>query len=255
MSIVRVALAQMSWTGDRESTMDRLERAVRDAAGLGAGLVGFPELCTTPYFCAERDRAGRFEPIPDGPTTRRMRALAGELGVVLVVPLAERDALGARYNSAAVLDADGTVAGIYRKRHLPHGPGCWERAHFRPGSGPAVFATAAGRIGVAICWDRYFPDTWQALARDRAQLTVVPVASSLDPTDRRATLVQPTVAFLHSMFVATVNRVDTPHYTGGSYVADPSGEILGPFGSNKAELLVRDIDLNHTEASREALLA
>ncbi len=146
MSLPRIALAQMA-----PATMDLLENAVRAAAGRGAGLVAFPELCTTPYFCAGRGVGGRFERIPEGPTTSRMCELAGELGVVLVVPLAECDAAGHRYNSAVVLDADGTVAGTYRKRHLPQCPGSWERDYFRSGTGPRVFATAAGRIGVAIC--------------------------------------------------------------------------------------------------------
>lgn len=185
MTTLRIGLAQVSWAGDRESMMDRLEHAVRDAAGHGASLVVFPELCTTPYFCADPDGTGTFESVPDGPTTRRMRTVAAELGVVLVVPLAESDRLGARYNSAVVLDADGTVAGTYRKRHLPHGAGGWEQHYFRPGSGPAVFATAVGRIGVAICWDRHFSDIWAALDRERAQLTVVPIASSRRPARDR----------------------------------------------------------------------
>ncbi|WP_133997796.1 carbon-nitrogen hydrolase family protein [Kribbella sp. VKM Ac-2566] len=175
MSVLRLALAQVT------STMDRLANAIRVAAGQGAGLVSYPELSTTSYFCVHRAADGAFERVPDGPTTREMCALARELGVVLVVPLAERDSSGGRYNSAVVIDSDGTVAGTCRKRHLPHGPGSWEHDYFQPGDGPAVFATAVGRLGVAICWDRYFPETWQALARDRAELTVVPIASTLDP--------------------------------------------------------------------------
>lgn len=243
MTTLRIGLAQVSWAGDRESMMDRLEHAVRDAAGCGAGLVVFPELCTTPYFCADPNGTGIFEPVPDGPATRRMRSVAAELGVVLVVPLAERDPLGAWYNSAVVLDADGAVAGTYRKRHLPHRAGSWERHYFRPGSGPAVFATAVGRIGVAICWDRHFPDIWEALERERAQLTVVPIASSRRPADERDASAPTVIAFPHKTDVAVVNRVDPGLYRGGSCVVDPAGQITGPIGSGSAEVVLCDIDL------------
>ncbi|WP_433334725.1 nitrilase-related carbon-nitrogen hydrolase [Spirillospora sp. CA-294931] len=246
MSALRVALAQLAWTGDHRSMGDRLERAVREASGLGARLTAFAELCTTPYFCAEREggRDQAYEPIPGGPTVRRMSALAEELGMVLVVPLAELGADDRRYNSAAVIDADGTLAGTYRKRHLPNGPGAWEQDRFHPGEGgPAVFPTVIGRVGVALCWDRFFLDTWEAVGRERARLTVVPIASGRRSPAPEATIVQTSMARSHSMFVATVNRVGAPDFPGGSYVAAPSGAVLGAFGSDHEELVVRDLDL------------
>jgi beta-ureidopropionase len=204
---VRIALGQTGWAGSYEPTVDKLEEVARAAAVHDAALVGFPELCTSPYFCAGGPADGYFEPVP-GPTVDRMSLLAKELGLVIVVPLAERDREG-RYNSAAVLDADGTLAGVYRKLHLPD----HERDYFQPGdSGPAVFTTAAGRIGIAICWDRFFPDIWQNLVRQQAQLAVVPIASSDRPVNPGAA---------RGIVTAIINRCDAP-YSGGSTVMSPA---------------------------------
>jgi beta-ureidopropionase len=171
-----------------------LETTTRTAVVHGASLVAFPELCTTPYFC-EAQNPQYFEPAT-GQTISRMALLANELGIVVVLPFAESDVTG-RYNSAAVIDADGTLVGVYRKRHLPNE----ERECFQSGEGPAVFPTAAGRIGVAICWDRFFPDIWQDLVRERARLVVVPTASSDRPVNPGAA---------NGVITAIVNRSEAP---------------------------------------------
>jgi beta-ureidopropionase len=255
---VRVALAQTSWAGTTEATLDRLEATVLTAARRGAHLVAFPELCTTPYFCDRRDPAWRnvAEPIPDGPTLQRLARVAADTALVLVVTLPERDPSGRHYNSAAVIDADGRLAGCYRKQHLPHEQGAWERFYFEPGdNGWPVFSTAAGRLGVLICWDRYFPDGWRALSLAGAQIIVNPVASTIPRTDRLATLIQPAEALANQVFVITVNRAghDEPGgavYSGGSFAVGPDGAMLGRRASGRPQLAVRDLELSRLDTVR-----
>jgi N-carbamoylputrescine amidase len=257
-TLIRAALGQVAWAGDRDAMLGRLEESVRAAASQGVDVIAFPETCNTGYFCAVKDRALRklAEPVPEGPTVAHMRHVARDTGVVVIVPLAEVTASGERYNSAAVIDADGRLAGCYRKHHLPHSEGSWERFFFRPGeSGWPVFDTAAGRIGVLICWDRFFPEAWRALALAGADIIFNPVASTTPRSDPRWTLVQPASALVNHVFTGVVNwvhpgREGQPH-SGGSYFAGPSGELLGELASGSAEhVLVRDLDLESLGEAR-----
>src|SRR5690606_10297977 len=180
-NIVRAALLQAKWTGDTESMLALHEKYTRMAAEQGAKVIGFQEVFNAPYFCQvqEPEHYRWAEPVPDGPTTQRMCALARELGIVIVAPIFEIDGPGFYYNTAAVIDADGTYLGKYRKHHLPHLPGFWEKYYFRPGNaGWPVFDTAAGKIGVYICYDRHFPEGWRALGLAGAQLVYNPSATS-----------------------------------------------------------------------------
>ena len=170
--IVRGALLQATWTGDKESMIQKHEQAAQEASKQGAQVMLFQELFYGPYFCQVQDPQyySYTELIPDGPTTKRMQDLAKQTGMVLVVPMYEEDekASGIYYNTAAVIDADGTYLGKYRKTHIPHVKGFWEKFYFRPGNlGYPVFETAVGKVGVYICYDRHFPEGARALGPQR----------------------------------------------------------------------------------------
>ena len=181
--IVRGALLQATWTGDKEAMIQKREEYARKAAAQGARVMCFQELFYGPYFCQVQDAQfyAYTELIPDGPTTKRMRALARETGMVLIVPMYEQDerTTGIYYNTAAVIDSDGTYLGKYRKTHIPHVKGFWEKFYFRPGNlGYPVFETAVGKIGVYICYDRHFPEGARALGLNGAELVFIPSATS-----------------------------------------------------------------------------
>ena len=179
--VVRAALLQAKWTGDTASMIEVHEKYARSAAEQGAQIMGFQEVFNAPYFCQvqEAEHYKWAEPVPDGPTVQRMRSLARETGMVLVVPVFEVESSGNYYNTAAVIDADGTVLGKYRKHHIPQVKGFWEKYYFRPGNlGWPVFDTAVGRVGVYICYDRHFPEGWRALGLAGAQIVFNPSATS-----------------------------------------------------------------------------
>jgi beta-ureidopropionase len=180
---VRGALLQASWTGDKESMIQKHETAAHDAAKQGAQIMLFQELFYGPYFCQVQDPQyySYTELIPDGPTTVRMQALAKETGMVIVAPMYEEDekASGIYYNTAAVIDADGKYLGKYRKTHIPHVKGFWEKFYFRPGNlGYPVFESAVGNVGVFICYDRHFPEGARALGLNGAEIVMIPSATS-----------------------------------------------------------------------------
>ncbi len=179
--VIRAALFQTAWTGDKESMIQVHEQAAHDAAAQGAQVLCFQELFYGPYFCQVQDKAfyEYAEQIPQGPTVRRFQAVAKELGIVLVLPMYEEEQPGVLYNTAAVIDADGSYLGKYRKTHIPQVQGFWEKFYFRPGnSGWPVFETAVGRIGVYICYDRHFPEGWRALGLSGAEIVFNPSATS-----------------------------------------------------------------------------
>jgi len=179
--VVRAAILQTEWTGDKESMIDLHEQYARDAAADGAQVMCFQELFYGPYFCQVQDTEyyGYAEAIPDGPTTKRFQALAKELNMVLVLPMYEHEKPGFLYNTAAVIDADGTYLGKYRKTHIPQVKGFWEKFYFRPGNlGYPIFETAVGKVGVYICYDRHFPEGWRALGLAGAEIVFNPSATS-----------------------------------------------------------------------------
>ncbi|HTY93731.1 MAG TPA: N-carbamoylputrescine amidase [Steroidobacteraceae bacterium] len=180
---VSVAAVQMSCSWDRDANLAHAEELVREAAARGARLVLLPELFETPYFCIEQDsrHLALAQPVAANPAVRRLRTVARELGLVLPVSFFERDGL-AYFNSVAVIDTDGEVLGVYRKSHIPNGPGYQEKTYFCPGdSGFKVWNTALGRIGVGICWDQWFPETARVLALQGAQLLLFPTAIGSEP--------------------------------------------------------------------------
>ena len=259
-NLVRAALVQAKWTGDTASMVDLHEKYARDAAAQDAKILGFQEVFNAPYFCQvqEAEHYRWAEPVPDGPTVRRMCALAKELGVVLVVPIFEVEGAGFYYNTAAVIDADGSYLGKYRKHHLPQLPGFWEKYYFRPGNlGWPVWDTAVGRVGVYICYDRHFPEGWRALGLTGAQLVYNPSATSRGLSSHLWKLEQPAAAVANEYFIAAINRVGVEEYGdndfyGTSYFVDPRGQLVGePASDTDEELLVRELDFDLIEQVRQ----
>ncbi|TCC27281.1 acyltransferase [Kribbella speibonae] len=258
--VVRAALVQTSWTGDKESMIKAHEDYARQAAAAGAKVICFQELFYGPYFCQKQDAEyyEYAESVP-GPTTERFAALARELGMVMVLPMYEQEQPGVLYNTAAVVDADGTYLGKYRKNHIPQVKGFWEKFYFRPGNlGYPIFDTAVGRIGVYICYDRHFPEGWRALGLAGAKIVFNPSATSRGLSAYLWKLEQPASAVANEYFIGAINRVgiesefgDNDFY-GTSYFADPEGKFVGDVGhDHDPELIVRDLDLSLLDTVRD----
>lgn len=263
MSVVRVALTQTPWTGDKESMIVRHEEWTREAAAKGAQVIGFQELFYGPYFGITQDPAyyAYAESVP-GPTVDRFAALAKELGIVMVLPVYEEDQPGVLYNTAAVIDADGTYLGKYRKHHIPHLPKFWEKFYFRPGNlGWPVFDTAVGKVGVTICYDRHFPEGWRVLGLAGAEIVFNPNATAPGISNRLWEIEQPAAAIANGYFVAANNRVgredneygdEAVAFYGSSYVVGPDGNTVGEVASSTdAQLILRDVDLSQLRTVRE----
>jgi len=259
MSVIRAAVTQVAWTGDKETMIKRHEELTREAADDGVQIIGFQELFYGPYFGIVPDQKyySYVERIP-GPTTERFQALAKDLHMVIVLPVYEVENEGEYYNTAAVIDADGSLLGKYRKHHIPNLPQFWEKFYFRPGnSGYPVFNTAVGRVGVYICYDRHFPEGWRALGLAGAQLVYNPSATSRGLSAYLWQLEQPAAAVANEYFVAAINRVGQEPYGdndfyGTSYFVDPRGQMVdGTASDTKEELLVRDLDFGLIEEVRQ----
>jgi beta-ureidopropionase len=252
-NVVRAALVQTKWTGDKDSMTENAAKYAREAAGQGAQVMCFQELFYGPYFCQVQDNEhfSFAEPIPEGPTTRLMSEVAKETGLVLVVPMFEVERPGFYYNTAAVIDADGSYLGKYRKTHIPHVKGFWEKFYFRPGNtGWPVWQTEAGKIGVYICYDRHFPEGWRALGMAGAEIVFNPSATSRGLSAYLWKLEQPASAVANMYYIGAINRVgieplgDNEFY-GSSYFVDPRGQFVGDAASDTdEELVVRDLDLD-----------
>jgi N-carbamoylputrescine amidase len=260
VTVVRAALVQTSWTGDKESMIVRHEEYAREAAAAGAQVICFQELFYGPYFCQVQDASfyDYAESVP-GPTTERFQALAAELHLVIVLPVYEQEQPGFLYNTAAVIDADGTYLGKYRKHHLPHVTGFWEKFYFRPGNlGYPVFQTAIGKVGVYICYDRHFPEGARALGLNGAELVLIPSATSRGLSEYLWRVEQVSHALANGYFVGTINRVGIEaeigpdDFYGQSYFVDPRGQFVGAVGSpHDEELIVRDMDFDVIEEVRQ----
>jgi beta-ureidopropionase len=258
--IVKGALVQATWTGDKDSMIEKHIQYAHQAAAQGAQVMCFQELFYGPYFCQVQDTQyySYTEKIPDGPTTRLMQDLAKETGMVLVVPMYEEENTGVYYNTAAVIDADGKYLGKYRKTHIPQVKGFWEKFYFRPGNlGYPVFETAVGKVGVYICYDRHFPEGARALGLNGAEIVFIPSATSRGLSQHLWKIEQTSHAIANGYFVGTINRVgveplgDNDFY-GQSYFCTPRGEFVGDVGDpHKEELLVRDLDLDLIEEVRQ----
>ena len=256
---VTSAIVQVAWTGDKESMIELHEKYVAEAASAGAKVMCFQELFYGPYFCQVQDTEfySYAEAIPDGPTTKRFQELAAKHEMVLVLPMYEHEQAGFLYNTAAVIDADGSYLGKYRKTHIPQVKGFWEKFYFRPGNlGYPVFETAVGTVGVYICYDRHFPEGWRALGLAGAEIVFNPSATSRGLSAYLWQLEQTSAAVANMYFVGAINRVgieplgDNDFY-GTSYFANPRGQFVDGTASDRAEeLVVRDLDLDQVEEVR-----
>ena len=257
---VRAALVQAEWTGDKDSMIERHVAYAEEAAAAGAQIVCFQELFYGPYFCQVQDDQfyAYAEAVPDGPTVQLFREVAERLGIVLVLPVYEEEKPGFLYNTAAVIDADGTYLGKYRKTHIPQVKGFWEKFYFRPGNlGYPVFDTAVGKVGVYICYDRHFPEGWRALGLNGAQIVFNPSATSRGLSAYLWQLEQTASAAANMYFVGAINRVgiedlgDNDFY-GTSYFANPRGQFVdGTASDQNEELLIRDLDLAMVDEVRD----
>jgi N-carbamoylputrescine amidase len=250
--VVRAALVQTKWTGDKQTMIEANVALARRAAEQGAKVLCFQELFYGPYFCQVQDpQYFEYTETVPGPTTEVMCELAKETGMVLVVPVYEKEQEGLFYNTAFVIDADGTYLGKYRKHHIPQVKGFWEKFYFRPGNlGYPVFQTAVGPIGVYICYDRHFPEGWRALGLGGARIVFNPSATSRGLSMYLWNLEQPAAAVANEYFVGAINRVGVEElgdndFYGSSYFVDPRGQLVGEAGSPKDDdVIIRDLDMS-----------
>lgn len=261
---VVLAAVQMRCEADRDRNLDQAEALVREAAGRGAHVVLLPELFETRYFCQEqRQELFRLAaPAEAHPTLARMAALAAELGVVLPVSFFERANM-AHFNSVMLIDADGRRLGLYRKSHIPDGPGYQEKFYFNPGdSGFKAWQTRYGRLGVAICWDQWFPEAARAMALKGAEILLYPTAIGSEPQapelDSQAhwRRVMQGHAAANLVPLATANRIGverTPAseitFYGGSFIADAQGAVVAEAGQEEGVILA-GFDLERLRAER-----
>ena len=268
---MKIGLVQQSNTADRADNRTRLRAGIRKAASEGAELVVLQELHNGLYFCQVEDTAcfDQAEPIP-GPSTEEFGALARELGVVLVLSLFERRAPGLYHNTAVVLEKDGTIAGKYRKMHIPDDPAYYEKFYFTPGDlGFEPIDTSVGRLGVLVCWDQWYPEAARLMAMRGAELLIYPTAIGWESSDteeeKRRQLdawmtVQRGHAVANGLPVITVNR--TGHeadpsgqtngiqFWGNSFVAGPQGELLTVFPNDAEGVRVVEVDKKRSENVR-----
>ena len=255
---MKVATTQMKCTWDREENLANAERLVRDAAQQGAKIILIQELFETPYFCVDEDSQyyKLATPVDQNPTVLHMAGLARELGVVLPVSVFER-ANNALFNSLVMIDADGTVMGVYRKTHIPDAPGYSEKYYFNPGDkGFPVWNTRYGKIGALICWDQWFPEPARILALKGAEILLYPsaIGSELDSEDSIALPHWQNVMCGHAaaniLPVIASNRIGTEQgksgsirFYGASFIADHMGQKLAECDQQSETVLVCDIDL------------
>lgn len=257
-----IGLVQSACTDDIHHNLDEAVQVIRSAAGKGAQIVCLQELFRSRYFCQTEaiDLFSLAENIP-GPSTVKLTALARELGVVIIAPLFEKRAQGVYHNTAVVIDADGSIAGKYRKMHIPDDPCFFEKYYFTPGdTGFTSFATRFGRIGVLICWDQWFPEAARLTALSGAQIIFYPTAIGFQSCDANEVekhasaweTIQKSHAIANGVFVASVNRVgkeDELQFWGRSFVCDPLGEVLAKSG-DAPDLLIAKCDLAMIEKTR-----
>ena len=261
---MKIGIIQQHNTADREDNKRRLAEKITKLAQQGAELIVLQELHNGLYFCQEEnvDIFDQAEPIP-GPSTEFFGALAKELQVVIVTSLFERRAPGLYHNTAVVMEKDGTIAGKYRKMHIPDDPGYYEKFYFTPGDlGFQPIQTSVGKLGVLVCWDQWYPEAARLMALAGAELLIYPTAIGYDPNDsqdeqERQRMAWQTVqrghAVANGLPVVTVNRVgdeDGVPFWGTSFVAGPQGELLYEAPVDEETEAVVDVDMKRSEHVR-----
>lgn len=265
---IRIGLIQLTCSPDPNENLEKARWRIREAAARGAQIICLPELFRSQYFCRE-ENFGAFalaEPVP-GPTTESLSALAAELQVVIIAPVFERRAPGLYHNSAAVLDASGALAGLYRKMHIPDDPLYFEKFYFAPGDlGFRAFDTRYGRIGVLICWDQWYPEAARLAALDGPSILFYPTAIGWHPSEKQQLgaaqldawrTIQRAHAIANGVYVAAVNRVGPEgppdsrlEFWGSSFVAGPFGEVLAEASAGEEDVLIADCDPRQVDAVR-----
>jgi N-carbamoylputrescine amidase len=270
-----IGIVQMSCTADPEHNMERAIVHVREAAKQGAELICLPELFQTQYFCQREDTAlfALAEPIP-GPATQRLGELARELKITLVASLFERRAAGVYHNTAAILGKDGELQGIYRKMHIPDDPLYYEKFYFTPGDlGFKAFEADFGKFGTLVCWDQWYPEGARLTAAQGASVLFYPTAIGWHPDEKAQygeaqydawRTIQRANAIANGVYVAAVNRVGFEtgnirgneaagkglEFWGGSFIADPFGQIIAEAPHDKEAVLLAEVDVHRIEDVR-----
>ena len=266
-----IGLVQMAMSADPAANLEKAIAKVAEARAAGAALVCLPELFRSQYF-AQREDAALFdlaEPVP-GPSTEALGRAAQRAGVVVIAPLFERRAPGLYHNSAAVIDADGRVVGVYRKMHIPDDPAYYEKFYFTPGDlGFRAFDTRVGRIGTLVCWDQWYPEGARLTALQGANVLFYPTAIGWHPAERDAhgteqldawRTIQRSHAIANGCYVAAVNRVgrERPEgaategldFWGSSFIADPFGAVVAEAPADREAILLGEVDLARIEEVR-----
>ncbi len=268
---MKIALIQQANSADTRGNIEKLKQNITACARQGAELIVLQELHNGLYFCQVEDPANfdQAETIP-GPSTEEFGALAKELGVVIVLSLFEKRAPGLHHNTAVVIEKDGSIAGKYRKMHIPDDPAYYEKFYFTPGDlGFEPIQTSVGKLGVLVCWDQWYPEAARLMALAGADVLIYPTAIGWESTDtddekarqREAWIIsQRAHAVANGLHVISVNRTGYEadpsgitngiQFWGSSFVAGPQGEFLAQASSDKEENMVLDIDLSRTETVR-----
>lgn len=268
---INAALIQHTCTADAKANLEKIHGHLFQAARRGAKLAVLQELHQSLYFCQQEktDFFDLAEPIP-GPTTEALGEMARELGLVIVASLFEKRAAGLYHNTAAVIEKDGSLAGIYRKMHIPDDPGFYEKFYFTPGDlGFKPIATSAGKLGILVCWDQWYPEAARLMALRGAEVLIYPTAIGWDPADtaeekarqREAWItIQRSHAIANGLFVISANRAGFEpdpanpesgiEFWGSSFICGPQGEFLAQAPVNEEGVLMAELDLNRTEQVR-----
>jgi len=267
----KVGLVQMAMSASPDENTAKAAARVEEAARMGAEVVCLPEMYRTLYFCQTETHAhfALAEPVP-GPSTERLSEVARRCGVAVVVPIFERRAAGVYHNSAVILDADGTTAGLYRKMHIPDDPAFYEKFYFAPGDlGFQAMDVKAGRIGTLICWDQWYPEGARLTALRGANVLFYPTAIGWHPAEKAELgaaqrdawrTIQRSHAIANGCYVASVNRVgherEQPadaglEFWGTSFLCDPFGVVVAEASTDREEILVGEVDVGRIEEVRQ----
>jgi N-carbamoylputrescine amidase len=264
--IVNIGIVQMACTAKPEENLDKAIAGIKEAASKGAQIICLQELFLSLYFCdvEDYDNFKLAEPIP-GPSTERLSSVAKELGVVIIASLFEKRAQGIYHNTTAVLDADGSYLGKYRKMHIPDDPAYYEKFYFTPGDlGYKIFKTRYATIGVLICWDQWYPEGARITSLMGAEVLFYPTAIGWATSQDEATnseqfdawqTIQKSHAVANGLYVVSVNRVGFEQqgamkFWGGSFIANPFGRVLLQASHDKEEVHVLPVDLDKTDSYR-----
>lgn len=265
-----IALVQMACGADSNENVSAAVAKIEEASRRGAKVVCLPELFRLQYFCQREDAAlfDLAEPVP-GPSTEALGKVAGQLNVVIIVPVFERRTAGIYHNSVVVVDSDGSIAGLYRKMHVPDDPAYYEKFYFTPGDkGFQAIRTSVGKIGTLICWDQWYPEAARLATLQGAEMLFYPTAIGWHPSEKAQEgesqrsawqTIQRSHAIANGVFVAAVNRVgheksdtggDGIEFWGSSFVCDPFGTVLAEASIDKEEILLAEVNIGRVEEVR-----